>query len=211
MAVKNIDMLKWDFDGMSNKPAVKTLVSCDMDKCEKLSVEDICDAVKDLTKIICDVYNYLESIHWKDVKISITEHVVDIFCHHINSHSCLYEAIVNLQKKGKRNESDVQSRLLRLVHDYSAIYRFIEKVIENEYPDKIDLYDSYSILTTYKSVRNDKAPRFSSDIKRVVTEDNIEILKEKIKEVIDRGAPFYYKDMLEELETRNFKNRYIME
>lgn len=35
-----------------------------------------------------------------------------------------------------------------------------------------------------------------------------EILKKQIKDVIKRGAPFYYKDMLEELETRNFTKRY---
>ena len=83
--------------------------------------------------------------------------------------------------------------------------------MNGESPDTIDLYDSYGILTTYKAVRNDNAKRFSSDLKRVVTEDNIEILKKQIKDVIKRGAPFYYEDMLEELETRNFSKRYIME
>ena len=138
----------------------------------------------------------------------LTLHIVDIFCHHINSHSCLYEAVVRHYKKGKKEASDIHVRLLRLVHDYTAMFRFIEKILNGEFPDTIDLYDSYGILTTYKAVRNDNVKRFSSDLKHVVTEANIEILKKQIKDVIKRGAPFYYKDMLEELETRNFTKRY---
>lgn len=208
---KNIETLKWEFDGMTNKPEVATLTSCDMDKCEKLSVSDINSAVKDITNLSNGVYNYLDSISYKDVDKKLTLHIVDIFCHHINSHSCLYEAIIRLYKKGKKEAGDIHVRLLRLVHDYTAMFMFIKKILNGESPDTIDLYDSYGILTTYKAVRNDNAKRFSSDLKRVVIEDNIEILKKQIKDVIKRGAPFYYEDMLEELETRNFSKRYIME
>lgn len=74
------------------------------------------------------VYNYLDSISYKDVDKKLTLHIVDILCHHINSHSCLYEAVVRHYKKGKKEAGDIHVRLLRLVHDYTAMFRFIEKI-----------------------------------------------------------------------------------
>lgn len=119
----------------------------------KISLQDLYDTMTIFTHATSIVRKYLElkSIGIGYNPYKMTWRIASMFYHDIWSQYSLVEAVLNLHKKGKRDDAYLDEIVGQFIHDVKAVFDFIVEVSENKTPDTIQMYENKK-LKTYKAV-----------------------------------------------------------
>lgn len=143
---------------------------------------------------------------WRDEAKCKARRVMSIFCHHINSQISDLDLAKALLKKGERTQADVANRERVLKHDLNSAVYFIAGVLSGEPSDRV-VFHEYGETMTFVAVKEGKD---LYKLRRHVLRDDIPMEMKKLRRVIKSGGAYYYKDMLEELKSGDYKKYYYV-
>lgn len=168
------------------------------------------DYAKTCVNKIFEIHSYLENLYryeWKNKEKIITRRLLTMFCHELNSILGNYELSLRLAKKNG-DESRISYYKKNLLNTMESMLAFFKECLNGGYPDKVTFYE-YGYPFVYTAVYNDKAYG-AANVYIVVKKDDIEKEKKILKDIIKRGGAYYYKDMLNELESGEYGKRLLV-
>ena len=142
-----------EYEGIKNEKLFSTMRTFDVGLCENLKAIDFHDPIKRLNNFIenlkKDVQVYVRTKHNTEANCCL--HILDKFIHHNNGLVNLYCDGLMLKNKKSDYSIDLSARLIRLVHDLNYSMIFIEKVLNKNFPTKIEWYND-GHLSLYEAV-----------------------------------------------------------
>lgn len=150
---KTIEEIRAAIDRIKSNDIMAVILSDNLAEVKKINLRDLYDTMTLFTHATNIVLDYVElkSIGIGYNPYNMTWRIANMFCHHIWSQYSLIEAVLNLHKKGKRDDAYLDEVVGQFIHDVKAIFNFIVEVSNNETPDTIQLYNDKK-LKTYKAV-----------------------------------------------------------
>lgn len=150
---KTIEEIRAAIDRIKHNDIMSDILGDNLAEVKKISKQDLYDTMTLLAHTANIVLNYVElkSIGIGYNPYNMTWRIANMFCHHIWSQYSLVEAVLNLHKKGKRDDAYLDEVVGQFTHDVKAIFDFIVEVSNNETPDTIQLYNDKK-LKTYKAI-----------------------------------------------------------
>lgn len=185
-------------------------IVADTDVTAVLAGTDNFDKIQRATYMLTDyIWNYLEkrqSAFTDNSEERLSWKIIDILVHHLNSLCCLLGAWITLMNKGKRDDDKILNlRYETMLHDFKSAVVFIFAFLADEHPGTINIYTD-RMYTDYIAVETDEGP----SLKRLLKKADIPETIAKLEEIIADGGGRLYREMLDELKSGEYGNRFFI-
>lgn len=156
---------------------------------------------------ICSYFEDLFRYEYKNKEIIVTRKLLTMFGHELNGCLGYYELGLRLIKKnGSCDSFELHKKVL--LQTMGSMLGFLEKCLNDELPDKVTFYE-YGNPIVYTAVYNKDAYQ-SAKVYRLIKSCDVKEEIARVSGIVQRGGAYYYKEMLEELNSGNFGKRYMV-
>ena len=203
----NTEDLRWIYFHVVGNPTVKRIMEGDMEDCEKISTEELMDAISELSVLADGVCKYIDEICATDSSNKIAHKFAGRMQHHLTHEYCNLEVAMSALERGKCSKLDPRVCRIILVHDFNSCIEYLKNFIDGKEPNTIRLYDEKRYMSKFIGIAGEDGV----SVKRAISVIEVNYEKTRLADTIERTGDQLYKDMLAELESGKYDKYVILE
>ncbi len=181
----------------------------DTEKYPKVNTEIVNEMHRDISSLMDKTKWYLFPKDESRKRAVITNRLLDIFSHHLESNVYLYGSWRDAYSKtGSKRDEDVTMKFKNILEtDFANIRSFVSSANDGNFPNSVMLWDGRGYSRFTAMYRGDTNP---AKVCRVIGRSCVEDEIKRVKNIIKCGGAWYYDDMLKELKGEKNGGYYII-